>query len=176
MLTAAAGGDDLEMVLATSELAAALGGLANYDDARRWGMFGKAMIDRLELGGTTQEAQVLARLAAVLAEMGANDEALVHQRRALAIYESVLGPEHPTVALALQNIGVTHDKLGDHRAAIVSFERGIEIVQAVQGPEHANLGYLYNSVATTLKGAGDLAGSAGGPAARTRDLGGDTRQ
>jgi tetratricopeptide (TPR) repeat protein len=159
MLRAAASDDGLGMLLAASELSAALGGLASYDDARRWGMFGEALVERLELGDTTYEAQVLTRLAAVLSEMGASEQALPHQRRALAIYEDVLGPQHPNVAVVLLNLGVTQDKLGQHRAALDSFNRGIEIVKAVQGPEHVNLGYLYNSVATTRKTLGDLEGA-----------------
>jgi tetratricopeptide (TPR) repeat protein/predicted Ser/Thr protein kinase len=159
VLTAAASDDGLGMLLAASELSAALGGLANYDDARRWGMFGEALVERLELGGTTYEAQVLTRLAAVLAEMGASEQALPHQQRALVIYEAVLGPEHPNVAVVLLNLGVTQDKLGEHRAALDAFNRGIEIVKAVQGPEHVNLGYLYNSVATTRKTLGDHEGA-----------------
>jgi tetratricopeptide (TPR) repeat protein/predicted Ser/Thr protein kinase len=159
VLLAAASDDGLGMLMAASELSAALGGLANYDDARRWGLFGEALVDRLELGGTTYEAQVLTRLAAVLAEMGATEQALPRQQRALVISETVLGPEHPSVALVLLNLGVTRDKLGEHRAALDAFNRGIEIVKAVQGPEHLNLGYLYNSVATTRKTLGDLEGA-----------------
>jgi serine/threonine protein kinase/tetratricopeptide (TPR) repeat protein len=159
MLLAAAGDDGLGMLLAASELSSALGGLANYDDARRWGMFGAALVERLELGGTTYEAIVLTRLAAVLSEMGASEQALPHQQRALVIYETVLGPEHPSVALVLLNLGVTQDKLGEHHAALDAFNRGVEIVTAVQGPEHVNLGYLYNSVATTRSTLGDLEGA-----------------
>jgi tetratricopeptide (TPR) repeat protein/predicted Ser/Thr protein kinase len=159
LLEATTSDDGLGMLLAASELSAALSGLANYDDARRWGMFGKSLVDRLELGGTTYEAQVLTRLAAVLAEMGTPDQALPHQQRALQIYEAVHGPEHPTVAVVLLNLGVTQDRLGEHHAALDSFNKGIEIVTAVQGPEHANLGYLYNSVATTRRTLGDLEGA-----------------
>jgi tetratricopeptide (TPR) repeat protein/predicted Ser/Thr protein kinase len=159
VMTAAASDDGLGMLVAASELSAALGSLANYDDARRWGMFGEALVDRLELGGTTHEAYVLTRLAGVLSEMGAPEQALPRQQRALVIYETVLGPEHPSVALVLLNLGITQDALGEHHAALETFNRGVEIVNAVQGPEHVNLGYLYNSVATTSKILGDLEGA-----------------
>jgi tetratricopeptide (TPR) repeat protein/predicted Ser/Thr protein kinase len=159
VLTAAASDDVLGIVVAAAELTAALGGLAQYDEARRWALLAQALIERHELVGTTYEAQVLTRLAAVLSEMGAHAEALPHQQRALTIYETVLGPEHPTIALVLLNLGVTQDRLGEHRAALASFNRGIEIVKVVQGPEHSNLGYLYNSVGATSRTMGDLEGS-----------------
>jgi tetratricopeptide (TPR) repeat protein/predicted Ser/Thr protein kinase len=159
VLLAAASDDALEMLLAAAELATALGSLARYDEARRWALLGTALVDRLELDGTTYEAQVLTRLAALLSEMGAHAEALPHQQRALEIYEQVLGPTHPTIALVLLNLGVTQDQLDQQHAALDSFNRGIEIVKAVQGPEHSNLGYLYNSVGVTRKGLGDWEGS-----------------
>ncbi|HLT37033.1 MAG TPA: serine/threonine-protein kinase [Enhygromyxa sp.] len=159
VLTAAANDDGLGLVLATAELAAALTGLARYDEAKRWALLAKAQVERLELGGTYHEAQVLTRLSALLSQTGAHAEALPYQQRALAVYEAVLGPEHPTIPMVLLNLGITQDGLGDSHAALRSFNRGIEISKAVQGPEHMNLGYLHNSVGTTLKSMGELEGA-----------------
>ncbi|HVI00294.1 MAG TPA: serine/threonine-protein kinase [Enhygromyxa sp.] len=159
-LHAAASDDELGMLLTAAELATVLGtGLARYDDARRWALLAKALVERLELGGTAHEAQVLTRFAALLTETGAYADALPHQQRALQIYEAVLGPQHPTAAIVLLNLGVTQDRLGQHQAALTSYERGIEVVKAVQGPEHSNLGYFYNSVGTTSVHLCDFAGA-----------------
>src|SRR5262249_21770199 len=57
-------------------------------------------------------------------------------RRAIAIKEKVLGPDHPSVAITLVNLGSM--KLDAHQPAEAKalLERALRIQEAALGPEH----------------------------------------
>jgi tetratricopeptide (TPR) repeat protein len=59
-----------------------------------------------------------------------------YYERALAIRESVLGPQHPATALSLNNLGLLLQDLGDPAAARPYLERALNIFETVLGPEH----------------------------------------
>jgi hypothetical protein len=58
--------------------------------------------------------------------------------RALAIWEKVLGPEHPNVAAGLNNLALLLRDQGDLAGSRPLFERALAICEKVLGPEHPN--------------------------------------
>ena len=57
-------------------------------------------------------------------------------RRALAIWEEVLGPEHPNVAAALCNISTAWRHQGKYSEAATALQRSLAIWVKAYGPEH----------------------------------------
>jgi len=56
--------------------------------------------------------------------------------RALAIFEAVLGPEHPDTATSLSNLAVLCANEEDFEEAARLMRRALEIREAKLGPEH----------------------------------------
>jgi len=104
-------------------------------------------------------ADLLNRAGEYFFYRGAYLEARPRYERALAIYEKVLGPEHPDTALSLNNLGrllYAQDNLTGSRPL---YERALAIREKVLGPEHPDTATSLNSLASLLQAQGDLAGS-----------------
>ncbi|MCK9922256.1 FxSxx-COOH system tetratricopeptide repeat protein, partial [Frankia sp. AgPm24] len=76
------------------------------------------------------------RTATYLQERGRVSEALRLFERALAIGEAVYGPDHPEVAIRLNNQALALRDLGRVGEALRLFERALAIGEAVYGPDH----------------------------------------
>ena len=59
-----------------------------------------------------------------------------YYERALAIYERVLGEDHPTTATSLNNFGMLLQAQGDLAGAKPYYERALAIRERVLGPDH----------------------------------------
>jgi tetratricopeptide (TPR) repeat protein len=75
--------------------------------------------------------------------------------RALAIYEQVLGPEHPETASSLHNLALLLQAQGDLAGARPLFERALAIDE-VLGPEHPYTATSLANLALLLQDQGDL--------------------
>jgi tetratricopeptide (TPR) repeat protein len=82
-----------------------------------------------------------------------------YYERALAIWEKVLGPEHPDKALSLNNLGYLLDSMGDSAGARPYYERALAIREKVLGPEHPHTATSLNNLGMLLKAMGDYAGA-----------------
>jgi tetratricopeptide (TPR) repeat protein len=86
-------------------------------------------------------------------------QALDCYRRSLQIYEATFGPNHPYVAIAVNNLGsVLHD-LGDLSGAQDCFELALRIDEAAYGPDHPDVANRVNNLGSVLRAMGDLAGA-----------------
>jgi tetratricopeptide (TPR) repeat protein len=84
----------------------------------------------------SQTALGLNNLAELLRMQGEYATARPLYERALAIYEQVLGPQHPNVATLLNNLaGLLHNQ-GEYAAARPLYERALAIYEQVLGSEH----------------------------------------
>ena len=63
-------------------------------------------------------------------------EARPLHERALAVYEKALGPDHPNVAMGLNNLAATLSDLGRHAEALALQERALRIHETAYGPDH----------------------------------------
>ena len=56
--------------------------------------------------------------------------------RALKIDEKAFGPDHPNVAIRVNNLGSVLQALGDLPGAKAAFERALKILQKLLGDDH----------------------------------------
>ena len=73
--------------------------------------------------------------------------------RAMAQGEANLPPDHPELAQAYNNVGVTYGDLGSHSKALEYKLKALTIRERVLPPEHPDLAQSYNNVGSTY---GDL--------------------
>jgi tetratricopeptide (TPR) repeat protein len=85
-----------------------------------------------------------------LANSGRYDEALLLAKRLLESSRKTLGPNHPDVAAALDNLGVLYQLGGDFVQAELHFKLSISVLEKARGPKHPelvtplhNLAWLY---------------------------------
>jgi tetratricopeptide (TPR) repeat protein len=71
-------------------------------------------------------------------------------RRALAIWEAVLGANHPDIATALNNLAETYRSEGNHADAEPLYRRSVGIWEQTLGPDHANVATGLNNLALVL--------------------------
>jgi tetratricopeptide (TPR) repeat protein/tRNA A-37 threonylcarbamoyl transferase component Bud32 len=146
-LEAIASGHDMIVVEVAYTLTWIVGErFAKYDEGLLWGQLALGLITRLELTGTTTEADVLASVAAVHEAAGELDEALAAERRALSIREAAYGSDHPQVAASLDRIGGVLSAKGQHDDALLEFRRALAIREAALGPEHVEIAHSHNSI------------------------------
>ena len=82
-----------------------------------------------------------------------------YYEQALAVYERVLGPEHPHTATAVNNMGRLLSSMGDLAGARPYFERALAVREHVLGPEHPDTASSLNNLGALLSSMGDLAGT-----------------
>jgi tetratricopeptide (TPR) repeat protein len=86
-------------------------------------------------------------------------EAKRELERALAIDERAFGPDHPTVAIRVNNLGNVLRDLGDLAGARARFERALAIDERAFGPDHPDVAIDVNNLGSVLRDLGDLAGA-----------------
>ncbi|CAM9285208.1 unnamed protein product, partial [Ectocarpus sp. 13 AM-2016] len=72
-------------------------------------------------------------------------------KQTLAIYEKVLGPEHPDVALSLNNLAVFLEGQGKYSEAEPLFEQSLTMREKMLGPEHPHVAYSLSNQARLLQ-------------------------
>jgi tetratricopeptide (TPR) repeat protein len=97
----------------------------------------RAVTDAAQRREDTQAARLCNTLGFHLRAVGQYAEARLYYERALAIYEQVLGPEHPNTALSLNNLDALLQVQGDLGGARPYCERALHIFMARLGPNHA---------------------------------------
>jgi tetratricopeptide (TPR) repeat protein len=81
--------------------------------------------------------------------------ALPLYERALAIYEQVLGPDHPQTAISLNNLAGLLYATGDYAGARPLYKRALAIREQTLGPNHPDTANSLNSLAVLLKAMGE---------------------
>ena len=94
-------------------------------------------------------------------------------KRALAISEKALGPEHPEVATALNNLAVIYRAQGRYAEAEPLYNRALAISEKALGPEHPDVAIRLNNLAVLYRAQGryprpSLCRNAPSPSARKR--------
>ena len=99
----------------------------------------------------------LDRVAQFLALNGQYAGAEPLLRRALAIQEKTLGPEHPETATSLNNLAYLLESTGDYAAAEPLCRRALAVREQVLGPEHPDSATSCSDLAGLLADKGDYA-------------------
>jgi tetratricopeptide (TPR) repeat protein len=80
--------------------------------------------------------------------------ALAAQRRALAIKEQALGPDHPETLSSLANVAMALQESGDQKAALEANRRALEVVERVLGGDHPMASLVRNNLGEVLNSLG----------------------
>jgi tetratricopeptide (TPR) repeat protein len=137
----------------------------NFDvEPETWPWCGRLLPHALASGGHAEKFRValpaatgaLTRAGIYLTMRAAFAEAREACERALAIGESAYGPNHPGVAIFVNNMGRVLLDLGDLAGAKVCYERALSINESAYGPNHAQVAIVVNNLGTVLRAQGDL--------------------
>jgi eukaryotic-like serine/threonine-protein kinase len=101
----------------------------------------------------------LGNLANTLSDQGRLDEELVIRRRALAIAERVLPPEHSDVATAWNGLGNHHMRRAQYDEALRCHRRALAIWEKLNGPDHPDVATSRANLGSVLELLGDLDGA-----------------
>jgi tetratricopeptide (TPR) repeat protein len=137
------------------------------DDVRTWPVCARLLPHALAAAGHAEALQVaseatgrlLNQTGLYLQGRAEFAEAKVAYERALAIDEAAFGPDHPRVAIRVNNLGDVLQDLGDLVGARAAHERALAIWEKQLGPEHPNVASAVNNLGSVLKDLGDLAGA-----------------
>jgi tetratricopeptide (TPR) repeat protein len=78
-------------------------------------------------------------------------------QRALKIREKVLGPDHPTTATTLNNLGALYLSMGNYAKAEPLFQRTLKIYEKALGPDHPNTAKVLINLAALYLSMGNYA-------------------
>ena len=78
-------------------------------------------------------------------------------RRALAIREQALGPDHPHTANCLNNLALLYSGQGQYAAAEPLYRRALAIAEQALGSDHPDTATCLNSLALLYSGQGQYA-------------------
>jgi tetratricopeptide (TPR) repeat protein/transcriptional regulator with XRE-family HTH domain len=97
---------------------------------------------------TAETVDLLERTGSYLRTLGQPAEALPFVRRALAVAETIHGPEHPVVATCLTTLGSLHQDLGEYERAESLLERALAMAERALGPDHPSVILALNDLGT----------------------------
>ncbi|WP_437563087.1 CHAT domain-containing tetratricopeptide repeat protein [Sorangium sp. So ce542] len=103
------------------------------------------------------EANRLTAEADARKAQGRYEGAIPLLKRALALYENVLGTNHPTVAKALSNLGVLHREQGDYAQAEQLHRRALAMRAEALGPDHPVVASSLNDLSVLYRTRGNYA-------------------
>jgi tetratricopeptide (TPR) repeat protein/predicted Ser/Thr protein kinase len=150
VLAAEAGRNDETAAVAWTQLIAVLGSAqARYEEGHKAEEHALAAIERLG-GRETLLASLLYNSAVLLRQEGKYEDALAQHRRALAIQERVLGPEHLDVATSLSNLSIVLVHQGKYEEALAQVQHALAIEEAALGATHPNLSLALHTIGSIL--------------------------
>jgi serine/threonine-protein kinase len=148
--------DDVLVARAWAELLWSMGYVeARHDEALALSLPAQAAVERT--GDDLLRADLWLTLGAILYSKGEYGRAAEYETRALDAQESALGPKHPDVAQALNNLAASLGDMDDHQAARPLLERALAIRTELLGPKHPLVAQSMTNLAHTLAELGELA-------------------
>jgi serine/threonine-protein kinase len=158
LASAGEGKDDLLAAYAWSRLYSVVGhGQRRYEEAAilrslATGAIARAQDDRATIAWLNAEGTVLN-------SMSKGAEAKASLEKALPLLERSVGPDHPDMAHALNNLGNSYLGLGDFAKAREHYSRALAIWEKTLGPEHPRVGAAVGNLGVLLDTIGDYAGA-----------------
>ncbi|MGB5896605.1 MAG: tetratricopeptide repeat protein, partial [Geitlerinemataceae cyanobacterium] len=102
------------------------------------------------------EAEQLNQQVMQLYQQGQYTEAIPLAEQALAIWEKVLGAEHPDVATSLNNLAMLYQAMGNYSGAEPLYQRSLAIREKVLGAEHPDVATSLNDLALLYRAQGNI--------------------
>ena len=82
---------------------------------------------------------------------GNYDRALVVAKKALEIAEDNVGPDHPDVAISLNNLALLYKTQGQYALAEPLYKRSLAIDEKALGPDHPDVAISLNNLAALYR-------------------------
>jgi len=123
------------------------------------GCYATAYAQWITISGNADDHYVPARLGQFLSDNGLYPAADPLLKRALEARERVLGPEHPSTLVSVNNLAYLLESTGDYAGAEPLYRRALEARERVLGPEHPDTLVSVNNLAGLLESTGDYAGA-----------------
>jgi CHAT domain-containing protein len=101
-----------------------------------------------------KEADALNKKVIELYSAGKYVEAIPIAQRALSIRERVLGPNHPGLATAINNLAVLYSAQGRYADADPWLQRSLALREKALGPNHPDVATALNNLAGSYQGQG----------------------
>jgi non-specific serine/threonine protein kinase/serine/threonine-protein kinase len=127
--------------------------LGDYDAAEEAYLRSADILER-RLGEAEDLAMVYGNLAGLYGRQGKDEDSLALHRRALAIREKTLGPEHPSTAMSMDNVAATLRDLGQLDEAEPLLLRGLAIREKTLPADHPNIAKSLNGLAILYREQG----------------------
>jgi tetratricopeptide (TPR) repeat protein len=90
-----------------------------------------------------------------LKEIGKAREAVDMAKKVLALYESLLGENHPAYAESLNNLAELYQAMGDYPKALPLFQEARAITKKALGTNHPDHARILNNLAALYRAMGD---------------------
>lgn len=147
--TARSAGEHDVAVHAATQLVFLLAHLApRLDDADEWA---KHLVSEMPWSSSDAiRANANNTLGVLALSEGRHTEALAFIRRALTQWEQSLGPTHPRVTWALDNLGSVHFARGEYREAGRLYRRALQVRESALGAHHPSVAYISNNLGAAL--------------------------
>ena len=152
---ASAGAWDVAEVAAIQRASVSGGSREDFEEGFAWLRLAEVAAAHARGPDAAREGLRLTALAGISEVAGRPVEAKVARERALRLYESTLGAEHPMVARLMCRLGVTHRARGDYEAWIQLCSRGLAIAERVLGPDHPETARIALDLAPAYHETGD---------------------
>jgi tetratricopeptide (TPR) repeat protein len=104
-----------------------------------------------------EAARLLNRAGCYLADRARYAEVEPLYRRALALREQALGPDHPHTAQSLNNLALLYYAQGQYAAAEPLYRRALAIYEQALGPDHPHTAQSLNNLALLYDAQGQYA-------------------
>lgn len=127
------------------------------------GMFLTMAFAPLWVGSTAAQESSVARADALneqvdqLYRVGRYGDAIPIAKKALSLRENALGPEHPDIAISLNNLAVLYQNQELYAEAETLHKRSVAIKEKALGPEHPDVAVSLNNLARVYEEEGRYA-------------------
>ena len=122
-----------------------------------WGRIAEMLLARLKVPALDRRrADVDGDTGVVLLRHGDVDGALARLRASVAVYEQLLGPDHPDVAPVLNNLAAAYHDRGEYDTSLAMLERLRAIEARTLGPESADVALTRGNIAALHQALGRI--------------------
>jgi tetratricopeptide (TPR) repeat protein len=77
-------------------------------------------------------------------QQGNHEQAVLAAQKAIEVAIATVGPDHPYVAISLNNLALLYSKQGDYLKAEPLYKRSLAIWEKLLGPDHPYVANLLN--------------------------------
>ena len=114
-----------------------------------------AIEDRRKVEGETQQtARLLNLIGSFLRDMRLYQSSSSFITEAATIFERALGPNHPDVAVSLNNRALLYKKERKYDGALPLYQRALKISESTLGPNHPSVAIRLNNLAALYRAQG----------------------